>query len=88
MNSIARTNAQRFYALYVEELTKAVRRHPSDFALLADESPESYAERVADKMVRAVIAGHAVIVSDTMQRVAKKLGVGTKMAEIYNFIRS
>jgi hypothetical protein len=82
------TNAETFLALYKAELAVAVRKTPAEYMLRPGETPDVYADRVAEKMVTTIQRGSSVNVSKTMKRAARILGINPQSnAAIYKFIR-
>ena len=72
--------AETFFTVYREELLRSVAKSPAEYALRADESPEGYATRTADKMIAIMRAARGVgdchTESASFRRTCKRLGIG------------
>ena len=76
-----------FFDIYREELRNSVEKNPSDYAIggirgeYPDDTPASYAERVAEKMIQHMRDAKGVdsvntTDSVTFRRTCRRLGIG------------
>lgn len=77
---------ETFFNVYREELRKSVAKTPNEYAIggirgeFPNETPEAYAERVAEKMIQHMREAKGVDTvntdSLTFRRTCKRLGIG------------